>query len=269
MLAREYLEKGRNLAERIPYSVIALASRFAVADVFWRSGQTKVNGSARRRSICSARNTKCRFSHPSWRPFRCPSPMHARYRIERNGNSVPTVPLHGDGRFAQSRASQTQRDDPMFTRAKFLRLSGAAAAALAVATRGLAKSDDGVVRVKSAYGFQETIARLKKDIAAKSIKFFSEIDQSKLAADAGIKLNPSTLLVFGNPPLGTQFMTVESERGPRLAGAAFGHPGQRRRGVDSLHRLCLDRGAARHRQPRRSIQDGVDGDRLHHFERKA
>ena len=44
MMAREYLEKGRNLAERIPYSVIALASRLAVADVFWRSGQTKVSG---------------------------------------------------------------------------------------------------------------------------------------------------------------------------------------------------------------------------------
>src|SRR5215467_1152943 len=44
MSAREYLEKGRHLAERIPYSLVALASRFAVADVFWRSGQTKVNG---------------------------------------------------------------------------------------------------------------------------------------------------------------------------------------------------------------------------------
>jgi len=44
MLVRDYLEKGRNLAERIPYSVIALASRIAVADVFWRSGQTKVSG---------------------------------------------------------------------------------------------------------------------------------------------------------------------------------------------------------------------------------
>ena len=44
MLVRDYLEKGRSLAERIPYSFIALASRIAVADVFWRSGQTKVNG---------------------------------------------------------------------------------------------------------------------------------------------------------------------------------------------------------------------------------
>jgi putative oxidoreductase len=38
------LEKGRALAERIPDSVIALAARVAVADVFWRSGQTKVQG---------------------------------------------------------------------------------------------------------------------------------------------------------------------------------------------------------------------------------
>ena len=44
MLAREYLEKGRHLAERIPYSLVALASRIAVADIFWRSGQTKVSG---------------------------------------------------------------------------------------------------------------------------------------------------------------------------------------------------------------------------------
>src|SRR5258708_6108071 len=44
MLVHETLEKGRSLAERIPTSVIALASRIAVADVFWRSGQTKLNG---------------------------------------------------------------------------------------------------------------------------------------------------------------------------------------------------------------------------------
>ena len=76
-----------------------------------------------------------------------------------------------------------------------------------------AGSEDGIVRVKSAYDFQETITRLKADIATKGIKFFSEIDQSKLAADAGIKLNPSTLLVFGNPPLGTQFMTSNPNSG--------------------------------------------------------
>ncbi|MGB2595584.1 MAG: DUF302 domain-containing protein [Pseudolabrys sp.] len=101
----------------------------------------------------------------------------------------------------------------MLTRAKFLRLSGLTAVALAVAPEALAKSNDGIVRVKSAYSFEETIERLKKDVAAIDIRFVSEIDQSKLAADAGIKLNPSTLLVFGNPPLGTQFMTANPNAG--------------------------------------------------------
>ena len=54
---------------------------------------------------------------------------------------------------------------------------------------------------------------IKADIASKGIKFFMEIDQSKLAADAGIKLRPSTLLVFGNPPLGTQFITSNPDAG--------------------------------------------------------
>jgi putative oxidoreductase len=38
------LETGGSLAERIPYSLVALVSRFAVASVFWRSGQTKAHG---------------------------------------------------------------------------------------------------------------------------------------------------------------------------------------------------------------------------------
>jgi uncharacterized protein (DUF302 family) len=101
----------------------------------------------------------------------------------------------------------------MFTRAQFLRFSSGAAATLAVAPEALSKSNDGVVHVKSAYGFQDTVERLKNDIAARGIRFFSEIDQSKLAVDAGIKLNPSTLLVFGNPPLGTQFMTANPNAG--------------------------------------------------------
>ena len=86
---------------------------------------------------------------------------------------------------------------------------------LAVSTPVLTKAaeEDGIVRVKSAYSLGETITRLKKDIADKGIKFFDEINQSKLAADAGIKLRPSTLLVFGNPPLGTLFLTSNPAAG--------------------------------------------------------
>jgi uncharacterized protein (DUF302 family) len=73
--------------------------------------------------------------------------------------------------------------------------------------------DDGIIRIKSAVPLTEAITRIKADIASKGIKFFSEIDQSQLAADAGIKLRPSTLLVFGNPPLGTQFITSNPNAG--------------------------------------------------------
>jgi len=61
-------------------------------------------------------------------------------------------------------------------------------------------TDSGVIKVKSAYSKSETIARIKQDVAAKGIRFFDEIDQAELAADAGIQIRPSTLLIFGNPP---------------------------------------------------------------------
>jgi uncharacterized protein (DUF302 family) len=74
-------------------------------------------------------------------------------------------------------------------------------------------AEDGVVRVRSAYSLTETLDRLKKDVAAKGIMMFSEIDQGKLAANAGIKLGPSVLLVFGNPALGSQFITSKPQAG--------------------------------------------------------
>jgi uncharacterized protein (DUF302 family) len=84
---------------------------------------------------------------------------------------------------------------------------------LSVTSAARADSDNGIVRVKSAVPMAEAITRIKADIAGKGIKFFTQIDQSKLAADAGIKLRPSTLLVFGNPPLGTQFITSNPNAG--------------------------------------------------------
>jgi uncharacterized protein (DUF302 family) len=65
----------------------------------------------------------------------------------------------------------------------------------------------GVLRVKSLYGVDETVERLKADIAAKGIKFFAEIDQSQLGAGAKIAIRPSKLILFGNPPLGVQFLS--------------------------------------------------------------
>lgn len=87
-----------------------------------------------------------------------------------------------------------------------LALCASATAAVAEPAQA-AQTAKGVIRVKSAYAFDETVARIKADIAAKGIPFFTEIDQAALARGADIDLRPSKLLLFGNPPLGVQFLT--------------------------------------------------------------
>ena len=86
-------------------------------------------------------------------------------------------------------------------------------------------ASDGTVRLRSAYSMGETIDRLKQDIASKGITFFAAIEQSKLAGAVGVELRPSTLLIFGNPALGAQFITSNPIAGrdwpvrlPRLSG---------------------------------------------------
>ena len=87
-----------------------------------------------------------------------------------------------------------------------LSLTASAIAAVAQPAAA-AETAQGVVRVQSAYGFDDTVTRIKADIAGKGIQFFTEIDQQGLAKGAKIDLGPSKLLLFGNPPLGAQFLT--------------------------------------------------------------
>lgn len=97
----------------------------------------------------------------------------------------------------------------MFSR--LIKVASAAAVAVAVtlsyAALSNANDDNGVVVLDSAYSVDETIARVKADIADKGIIFFMDVDQAKLAKGADIDLRPSHLLIFGNPPLGIQFLT--------------------------------------------------------------
>ncbi len=81
-------------------------------------------------------------------------------------------------------------------------LIGAANAATPVASAPA----QGVIKQRSDYDFDQTVAKLKADIAAKGIRFFDEIDHQKLGAGADLPIGRSTLLLFGNPPLGVQFL---------------------------------------------------------------
>ncbi len=65
---------------------------------------------------------------------------------------------------------------------------------------------EGVVRLRSNHDVRTTVERVKAAVAAKGIRFFDEIDQAQLGAGANLAIRPSTLVLFGNPPLGVQFL---------------------------------------------------------------
>ena len=70
-----------------------------------------------------------------------------------------------------------------------------------------------VVRLESANTFDDTVVRLKADVAAKGIRLFDQIDQTALGAQAGLPVHRSTLILFGNPPLGVQFLQSSAYAG--------------------------------------------------------
>ena len=76
-----------------------------------------------------------------------------------------------------------------------------------------AGSRDGVVVVDSRYSVEETVMRIKADVKDKGIMLFADIDQARLGNEAGNKVLPSRLVLFGNPALGTTFITARQTSG--------------------------------------------------------
>lgn len=72
---------------------------------------------------------------------------------------------------------------------------------------------DGVVRIRSTHGFDETVTRLKAAIEAKGVRFFDAIDQQALGKDANLAIGRSTIVRFGNPPLGVQILQANRYAG--------------------------------------------------------
>jgi uncharacterized protein (DUF302 family) len=65
---------------------------------------------------------------------------------------------------------------------------------------------DGLVTIQSHYGPKETMQRLEAAVKAKRFTVFAHIDHSAGAAELGLKLRPTDLLIFGNPSGGTPLM---------------------------------------------------------------
>jgi uncharacterized protein (DUF302 family) len=69
-----------------------------------------------------------------------------------------------------------------------------------------AMAADGLIMVPSSYGPKETTDRLVTEVTGKGLTIFARIDHAAGAAQVGIPLRPTELLIFGNAKAGTPLM---------------------------------------------------------------
>jgi uncharacterized protein (DUF302 family) len=67
-------------------------------------------------------------------------------------------------------------------------------------------SADGLITISSAFSAEETMRRLEAEVRAKGMTIFARIDHAAGAAEAGLLLRPTDLLIFGAARGGTPLM---------------------------------------------------------------
>ena len=65
---------------------------------------------------------------------------------------------------------------------------------------------DGLTTIESAHGPKETMDRLEAEVKAKGLTVFARIDHAAGAAEVGLPLRPTAVLIFGNAKGGTPLM---------------------------------------------------------------
>ena len=72
---------------------------------------------------------------------------------------------------------------------------------------------DGLTTIPSNHGPKETMDRLEAEIKARGMVMFARIDHAAGAAQAGLSLRPTEVLIFGNAKAGTPLMQAEQTIG--------------------------------------------------------
>ena len=72
---------------------------------------------------------------------------------------------------------------------------------------------EGLVVTVSAHGPAETMQKLIAAVAEKGLSVLARVDHAAAAAEAGMDLGPTDLLVFGNPKGGTPLMQANQTMG--------------------------------------------------------
>ncbi|MBF9073725.1 DUF302 domain-containing protein [Streptacidiphilus sp. NEAU-YB345] len=62
--------------------------------------------------------------------------------------------------------------------------------------------------IRSPFGVPETVDRIRRALEAKGLDLFALVDHSGAAHEAGLAMNDTKLLVFGNPKAGTPAMVA-------------------------------------------------------------
>jgi len=80
---------------------------------------------------------------------------------------------------------------------------------------GLAQADagNGLISKKSRHGVSETLDRLENTLRNKGFTIVTRLRHDAGAKKAGLSLRPTELLLFGNPKVGTHFMTSQQTAG--------------------------------------------------------
>lgn len=63
--------------------------------------------------------------------------------------------------------------------------------------------------VESKYTFSETLTRLQQAFQSKGMTIFATIDHTAAAKQAGLNMQPATVMVFGTPKAGTPLMVKD------------------------------------------------------------
>ena len=66
--------------------------------------------------------------------------------------------------------------------------------------------ENGIITLASRHSVDETVANVKRILAAKGVQLFAVVDHSGEAEKAGLRMPPTRLLIFGNPKAGTPWM---------------------------------------------------------------
>lgn len=72
---------------------------------------------------------------------------------------------------------------------------------------------DGMVQVSSSHDVSTTADRLEDVLGKKGMKVFARIDHAAGAASVGKSLRPTTMVLFGNPKVGTGLMNCAQSAG--------------------------------------------------------